>query len=452
MMRHCSLKLQFALLSAVLAVLALALAGAVLLPVIGHRQLRDLDQQLASDAKALQAIFAKNEAAILTGAKGVVRGLLPPNLRLRYLEVESPDGRVLHRSGNLRGLDLKGEVGRMQTVLIAGRAARLRTSRQGGLVLHLGTRLGTIEKTQHDLEVSLLMVLPLVGLAAFGGGLILGQRAVRPITALTAAAETISTDRPGDRLPVPRTGDEVARLTEVLNRSFDRLQRAYEAAARFSADASHQLKTPLSVMRAGVDALGKRSGLAPEVHEEIEVLRRHSRRLTTMVDDLLLLAQVDAGRLELERGPSDLVPLLERAVEDMEVQATERNVAVVHAWPEALPCHADPRRVALILQNLCENAVKYTPSGGCIRCTAEVGLGEAEFRIANTGVAIAAAHREAIFERFHRSAAGENVPGYGLGLNIARELARAHGGDLVLADDDGEWTVFVLRLPFAPSG
>ena len=451
-MRACSLKLQFALLSAVLAVLALGLAGAVLLPVVRHRQLYDLDEQLARDAAVLQGIFAAKEAEILAGTPGVVAGLLPPNLRLRYLEVEALDGRVLHRSGNLRGLDLTGEVGRAHPATIAGQAARLRTARQGELVLHVGTRLGTLDKTQRDLAMSLLTVLPLVVLGAFGGGLLLGRRAVRPIAVLTAAAETISTERPGDHLPVPPTGDEVARLTEVLNRSFDRLQRAYEAAARFSADASHQLKTPLAVMRAGVDALGKMGGQVPEVQAEVEVLRRQSRRLTTMVDDLLLLAQVDAGRLELESGPSDLQPLLERVWEDLEALAAEQNVSVERSWPEALPCHADPRRVALILQNLLENAIKYTPPGGRIRGVATAGAAGVECRIANTGAPIAAAQCEAIFERFHRSGAGENVPGHGLGLNIARALARAHGGDLFLDRDEAGWTTFVLRLPRAPAG
>lgn len=448
-MRACSLKLQFAILAAGLAVLSLGLAGMALLPVVRHRQMRDLDRQLAADVAALQAILAPRESAVLEGPPGLVASAVPPHLRLRYLEVEAVDGRVLYRSGNLRGLDLAGEDGRAQTVAVAGQDARLCTARRGGLVVHMGTRLGTLAKTQRDLGISLLLVLPLVVVAAFGGGLVLGRRAVRPLAALTAAAEQINTDRPGERLPVPPTGDEVARLTEVLNRSFDRLQRAYEAAARFSADASHQLKTPVAVLRAGVDALYQMEPLAPAALAEIEVLRRQSRRLATMIDDLLLLAQADAGRLALERGPTDLRPLLERAVEDMEALAAERQVQVERDWPETLRCQMDPRRVAIILQNLAENAVKYTPAGGRIRCTAAVGPEGAEFRIANTGAPIGVGDRAAIFERFHRSGAAENIRGHGLGLNIARELARAHGGDLVLAEAEEGWTQFVLRLPLA---
>ena len=446
-MRSFPLKLQFALLSAALAVLALCMAGAVLLPVVGFRQLRELDQQLAEDAAGLHAVLAKNQAAVLTGAAGVVARLLPPNLRLRYLEVETPDGRVLHRSGNLRGMDLTGVSGQPQTFHISGQDARILTSRRGPLILHLGTRLGTLEKTQRDLGLSLLMVLPVVVAAAFAGGLLLGRRALRPLTTLTAAAEQISAENPEARLPSPGTRDEIARLTEVLNRTFDRLQRTYAVAARFSADASHLLKTPVSVMRAGIDALHGMALQPPEAEAEVDVLLRQSRRLTTMIEDLLLLAQADAGRLQLESGPMDLAPLLERAAEDLEVLIMERDIVLEQSWPATLPCTADPRRIAIILQNLTENAAKYTTAGGRIQLSALSASSGVEIRVANSGSPIPEAAREAIFERFHRSSMGETTTGHGLGLNIARELARAHGGELSLEPVDAGLTIFLLRLP-----
>ena len=446
-MRSLSLKLQFALMAALLTVLALGLVGAVLLPVVRLRQLQELDAQLAEDAAELQGLLGRHEAAVLTGAEGVVAKLLPPNLRLRYLEVETLEGRTLHRSGNLRGMDLKGADGASQTLRVGEQEARIYTSLRGRLVLHVGTRLGTLEKTQRDLALSLLMVLPVVALGAFGGGLLLGGRAVRPVTALTEAAEKISTDHPQERLPVPPARDEVARLTEVLNRTFDRLQRAYAVSSRFSADASHQLKTPVAVMRAGLDTLHGMSVQSPEARAEVDTLLRQSRRLTAIIEDLLLLAQVDAGRLELETSTLDLVPLLERAAEDAEVLTMHQGIVVESEWPPSLTCTADARRVAIILQNLIENAAKYTSENGRVKLTAANAGGQIMVRVANTGAAIEAADREAIFERFHRSESGENVAGHGLGLNIARELARAHGGELSLEKSDGEWTVFALRLP-----
>ncbi len=446
-MRSFSLKLQFAFMAALLTVLALVLVGAVLLPVVRLRQMQELDAQLAEDADELHELLAKHEAAVLTGADGMVARLLPPNLRLRYLEVETPEGRTLHRSGNLRGMDLKGADGVSQTLKVGEQEARIRTAKRGHLVLHVGTRLGTLAKTQKDLAMSLLIVLPVVALGAFGGGLLLGRKAVRPVTALTEAAEKISTDHPQERLPVPPARDEVARLTEVLNRTFDRLQRAYAVSSRFSADASHQLKTPVAVMRAGLDTLHGMSVQPTEARAEVDTLLRQSRRLTAIIDDLLLLAQVDAGRLQLETSTLDLVPILARVAEDAEVLTMHRGIVVESEWPGSLACTADPRRVGIILQNLIENAAKYTNDSGHMKITAASAQGQITIRVANTGAAIAVSDREAIFERFHRSESGENVAGHGLGLNIARELARAHGGELTLEKSDGEWTVFALRLP-----
>ena len=446
-MRSFSLKLQFAILASILTVLALVLVGAVLLPVVRYRQLQELDAQLAKDAEDLHGVLSKHEAAVLTGADGVVARLLPPNLRLRYLEVETPEGRTLHRSGNLRGMDLKGVKRASQTVKVGEQEARIHSAQRGRLVLHVGTRLGTLEKTQKDLALSLLMVLPVVALGAFGGGLLLGRRAVRPVAALTEAAEKISTNHPQERLPVPPARDEVARLTEVLNRTFDRLQTAYAVSSRFSADASHQLKTPVAVMRAGLDTLHGMGVQPPEARAEVDTLLRQSRRLTAIIDDLLLLAQVDAGRLQLETSTLDLVPLLERVAEDAEVLTMPRGIMVEAEWPASLVCMADPRRLGIILQNLIENAAKFTSENGEIKLTAASEDSRITVRVANTGEAIAATDGESIFERFHRSESGENVAGHGLGLNIARELARAHGGELTLEKSDGEWTVFALQLP-----
>ncbi len=442
-----SLKFQFAVYAASVAVLSLALAAAVLLPLLHSRQSAELDEQLADDARKLFEAVDKYRASALTGEDGVVARMIPVALRLRYFELEGPDGRTLHRSGNLGGLDVRGEPDKAQTLSIGGRKARMFTLRDGPFTLHVGTTMGRIENTQSDLRFGLLVTLPLVVLGAFGGGLLLGRRALRPVTALTAAAETISTDQPQDRLPVPPTGDEIARLSEVLNRSFDRLQRSYEMASRFSTDASHQLKTPVAILRTGLDALRRMDSLPDEARAEVETLLTQVRRLTALIEDLLLLAQADAGRLQLETAPLDLIPLAERALEDLEMLTAERDLTISHEWPESLPCRADRRRIALILQNLAENAAKFTPAGGRVRITARRESGMAVLTVANTGSPVPEEQRGAIFDRFHRGTAGGNVSGQGLGLNIARELARAHGGDLVLEPGDSEWTTFTLRLP-----
>jgi signal transduction histidine kinase len=247
---------------------------------------------------------------------------------------------------------------------------------------------------------------------------------------------------------MPPTQDEIAKLTEVLNRSFDRLHRSYDAAARFSADASHQLKTPLAILRAGLDHLSRETELTEAQAAEVATLRQQTRRLTSLIEDLLLLAQADAGRMEPQTETLDLAELLDAAVDDLEVLCADRGIRQEKDVAGPLPVRVDRRLMAMVLQNLIENAAKYTPHGGLIRVAAGNDAGSVFVRIGNTGGAIPPAEREGIFERFRRgSSVGGAVAGHGLGLNIARELVRAHGGDLVVNDTPEDWVEFEFRLP-----
>jgi signal transduction histidine kinase len=299
---------------------------------------------------------------------------------------------------------------------------------------------------QRDIRAAFLFAIPIMAVAVFLGGLVLGRGAMRPVAAMTAAAERITALQPDERLPVPEAKDEIARLTMVLNNSFDRLQRAYTAAAQFSADASHQLKTPITVLRAGLEELRHCDALKDEDREMIDALLRQTRRLTALVEDLLLLAQADAGRLKLEPIPLDLVPCIDVLADDLEALGEDKQLIIEREVPDHLVATADARRVKIVLQNLGENAVKYNKSGGRVRVTAEQDNSWAVVRVANTGPPIPESDRGRMFERFSRGT-GENIKGHGLGLNIARELARAHGGDLTLSRSDEEWTEFELRLP-----
>ena len=200
-------------------------------------------------------------------------------------------------------------------------------------------------------------------------------------------------------------------------------------------------------MRAGLDGLMAQPGLPAGVAVELEGLMKQTRRLTTLTSDLLLLAQIDAGRLKLEPGRIDLAELGRAVVDDLEVQAGARGLEVVSELPEMLPALGDARRVAIILQNLGENAVKYAGEGGRIVISGGSGADGVSVRVANTGPAIPEEHRAHLFDRFYRAASGEDVKGHGLGLNIAQGLARAQNGELELVRSDGEWTEFVLRLP-----
>jgi signal transduction histidine kinase len=236
--------------------------------------------------------------------------------------------------------------------------------------------------------------------------------------------------------------DQRHRAEAALELTSQELQRA----ARFSADASHQLKTPVTVLRAGLEELLAGEQVSPQAREEVSALVHQTFRLASVIEDLLLLSRMDAGRLQIQFGRVDLVPLLEAWVDDMGAIPDGPRPEVDCELPPALWIEGEKRFVSLILQNLLENARKYNRPGGRVRIAARADGAWAVLAIGNTGNPIPEASRAHIFERFHRAAMAENVPGHGIGLNLARELARLHGGDLRLARSGDDWTEFEVRF------
>ena len=447
-MRSLPIKAKFGLYAAMLTTGATVGVALALRPVLYRHQLADLDSQLEENAAELVRDIENFKGPAQNYRKPLNEKLIPVALRRRYLEIVGPEGQELHRSKNLRDVHLAGLEPGSRTMVLFERNARIGTFKHGYLTIHIGTRLGTLETMQDDLLQVMAGTLPVTSLAVFAGGWLLGWWTLRPITRLTEAAEAVNVNDPEKRLPSPAAKDEIHRLTEVLNATFTRLQGAYAAAARFSAEASHQLKTPVAVLRAGLEEM-QQGPLTAEQSGEVADLLKQTRRLTTLVEDLLLLAQADAGRLKLSPEKLDVAMLVGRLADDLGVLCEARGLTLEVAVPEGLSALGDPRRVAIVLQNLGENAVKYAGDGGAIRISAETEAGRLAIRVANTGAEVPADQRERLFERFNRGAVGENIKGHGLGLSISRALAEAQGGEVSLDSSDGQWTVFALRLPAA---
>lgn len=234
-----------------------------------------------------------------------------------------------------------------------------------------------------------------------------------------------------------------------LSRPVEKLAVDSERSARFSADASHQLKTPVTVLRAGLEELLTRDNLTPDECDAIAALIHQTYRLSSLIEDLLLLSRMDSGRLKLALGPVDLSHLIACALDDLSATADDTSLEIQTDLPPVLGVKGEKRYTAMILQNLLENARKYNRAGGRIRVAGQVDGETVLLRVGNTGRTIAPAAQAHIFERFHRGAIGENVPGYGLGLNLARELARLHDGDLRLLRSGDDWTEFEVRFRVA---
>ncbi|MEO8617393.1 MAG: HAMP domain-containing sensor histidine kinase [Luteolibacter sp.] len=449
-MRRWPLKIKVGVYAALLTMATLLLGVAAFASIVYYRQLHDLDDELQDNADELVRDLHNFRGAPVNPRHQLSSKFVPVDLQDHFLMLMGPEGQVLYHSPNLKGESIEGAPG-FHSVKVAGQRCRTGSFKLGDFTVHVGMSLAPIDALYADLRFGMLMTMPLIGVMVFAGGLWLGKQAVEPMAALSAAAEEVSLDDGSARLPTPPAEDEIARLTVVLNSTFDRMRASYASTARFSADASHQLKTPVAVLRAGLEYLRDSQELESEARGEMEGMLRQVRRLSCLIQDLLLLSRTDARRLNQENRPFDLADLLDSGLDDLETLAEDR-LRIEHQIQRPLEVCADPAHVAMVVQNLIENAAKYTPMGGTVRVTAS-RVGEIiRLSVANTGAALPAADREGIFERFRRgSLVGESTSGQGLGLNIARELARAHGGELALERSDGEWTEFVFTLPANPS-
>jgi len=217
-----------------------------------------------------------------------------------------------------------------------------------------------------------------------------------------------------------------------------------ERSTRYSADASHQLKSPVTVFRIGLESLMAREGFKPEIYEELSALLHQTHRLTGVIDDLLLLSRVDAGHLQIASTPVDLSQVVDEWLDDLGALPDSPDVKIEKEFPRGLFVAGEKRYTSLIVQNLLENARKYNRPGGRIRVSGCANGNNVMLTVGNTGRTIPPG--ENIFERFHHSSTPSAASGHGIGLNLARELARLHGGDLRLVRSESDWTEFEVRF------
>ncbi len=304
------------------------------------------------------------------------------------------------------------------------------------------------------LGTSILLVLPLILLCAALLGYILSSRALRPVSQMIDELEAITDGRSLHRrlLAGALQAEELARLSKALNALLARLETSFDAMRRFVADASHELKTPLMVMRAGVERTLTDPKTSPEALLPLEETLVGVRHMTELVDALLTLARVDEGRMELHREPVNLGDLLAETFETAQILGEEAGVDVTLELPGGpVVVDADGGRIRQLVMNLVTNAVKYTPAGGKVWMTLTGTPQAATISVRDTGIGIAPGDVARVFDRFWRadparSRTGER-PGIGLGLAISKWIAEAHGGSIAVTSRPQRGTTFTVTLP-----
>lgn len=271
-----------------------------------------------------------------------------------------------------------------------------------------------------------------------GALLLLGGFVASHFVALrfSAPVKKLALDSEQNRAQRKRAEAALASTAEELERS-----------TRYSADASHQLKSPVTVLRVGIESLLGREDFKPGVYEELSTLLHQTHRLTGVIDDLLLLSRMDAGHLQIASIPVNLSQLIDEWLDDLGALPDSPDVKIEKEFPAGLFIAGERQYTSLIVQNLLENARRYNRSGGRIRVSAHGNGSDVVLTIGNTGRTIPPG--ENIFERFHHNSTPSAASGHGIGLNLARDLARLHGGDLRLVRSENDWTEFEVRFPAA---
>jgi signal transduction histidine kinase len=446
-MKSWPLRWKVALYSASLAVAATLAGATTTWFVMRHAEIAAFDRRLTTDAEEFFRDVEHFEGGQKNNRPVFKEIFVPLSLRKHLVEVTDAGDTVVYLSPRLRHAFPRDGIKEFHNQKINGQNIRLAEFSENGLTLRAGDDLKEINQAGRDIFLAMLGAIPTVLLITLVGSAWVASKAIAPVEEIRQAAKRITAQRLDQRLPVPPTNDEIAGLIEVLNATFERLQRSFEQSVRFSADASHHLKTPIAVLRAGVEEILADVNCSESTQARAEGLLHRIHNLSSVVDNLLLLSRADAGRLELSKAEFDLGEVLEGVLDDALTLAEPLDLIVEADVPKHLLLKADCTFVAMIAQNLVENAVKYNSPGGRIRVEARAVNGEVEMTIGNTGDGIPKDRTGQLFERFYRVRGGERVPGHGLGLSIARELARAHGGDVELVRSDGSWTEMRLRLP-----
>lgn len=314
-------------------------------------------------------------------------------------------------------------------------------------VLQIGQERDHIDEDLLELLSVLLLALPGVLALALAGGYMLAGRALVPVAEITDRAAAIEAKDLHARLNLPLPDDELGRLARTFDAMLGRIEDAFERQRRFTGDAAHELRTPLSLMRSQVDHALARTRTPEEYQTALHDLEGDLQRLTGLVGTLLELARSDTGTLTLDRSRFDLAITIDLVREQFAQAAEDAEIALAS---ETQPCvvTADEDRLVQVLVNLVANALAHTPAGGSVTLgCAPTGTG-ARFWVVDTGVGIAPEHLGRIFDRFYRVDTGRTraAGGAGLGLSISRAIVEAHGGTITATSTLGKGARFDVMV------
>ena len=402
---------------------------------LSHQLSAELDSELSGRASRLEAYFREEIAKTTTaqlhdeleefsqafgpGSYVEIRNSI--GFLFQYPQQEAKQGRVLSGRFSVDGqpYDLKVKVPTME-----------------------------MDRTIADLHRLLAGLIPLVLLISLLGGSLLSGRALRPVVELTEAARSISIENLAERLPVSDTGDEIASLGATLNTMLRRLEDAVATLTLFTADASHEFRTPLAVIQTTVELALRRPRSAEEYRQSLEEVSDEVARMTHLVDDLLALARTDTVAVDMPRSPVEIHSVLEDVVNEARPLAKFQNVHILlEARGDSAWVSANRQALHRLFLVLIDNALKYSDAGEDVKVAVQRTGSTIAVTVHDCGSGIAPEHLPHIFKRFYRGDPARAVGGHGLGLALAQSIAKAHSAQISVSSMENVSTDF--RVEFA---
>jgi len=335
-------------------------------------------------------------------------------------------------------------------------------SRQGARVALRSVKIGnstfvvaafqSLFETHEQLEFlrrTFYLGIPAALILAGLGGYFLASKSLSPVVAMTGQAQRIGTENLHERLRVANPNDEIGRLTIVFNQLLDRLESSFENMRRFMADASHELRTPIAIIRGEADVALSKERMTEEYKDALLTVQDEAKRLTGIVDDLMALSRANAGQRVLNVNDLYLNDIVDECVHGMQVIASVKGIMLSNESQPDIAYKGDEELLRRMIMNLLDNAIKYNNPAGQVKISLQIEDRQVRITVADTGIGIPAEAATQVFDRFYRvdKSRSRSAGGSGLGLAIAKWIAEAHHGTINLASVPGKGSTFTVSLP-----
>jgi heavy metal sensor kinase len=429
-----------------------------------HQLIKEVDRFLLDEIKELSEVLSANPKAI-EAIRNFESGSVPRTYYPIYFRILNENGVPHYISKSFQEI----EYGLKDDILIGARngketrdeihlPGRRRPFRvisspfyiDGRLtyIIQVGTHLRFVRKSLLSFRNNILAAIPIMLILGALGGWILSRRSLSPIGYIASKTKTLTSQNLNERLTSRGTGDEMDDLIGTINGMIARLESSFKRMAEFTADASHELKTPLCAMRGEAEVLLSKERKAEEYQEGLAHFMEQFDHLNHMINDLILLSKFDATQVELKMVPLRLDLLIKDLCHVFQILAEQKKIGFETDTAEELTVIGDKTRLQQLFTNLIDNAIKYTPQGS-IQISLEKNEEMAMVKIRDSGIGIPQEEQKKIFKRFYRvdKSRSKEVSGVGLGLSIAEWIANAHHGRIEVDSELNRGSTFIVYLP-----